>query len=151
MRVHKKNYISSLMFCFYLFNFCEIGSTDQQFSLDRLYPENQYVKSREHCMQVWAALDEIIQKRNDSDYTNTIDTIIGKVVFANHCMQGAVKSKPSLFRDDLLYLSRIIGTINERCLQLPSTIAQDKKNCLLQAVAKLKKKVSIMLAGVPEK
>lgn len=125
------------------------GIQHQQFSVDRLYPENWYTKAREHCLLVWSALDEILQwKKNSVIPPYIVDAAIGQLVFAHHCIHTMITQNFAVVHDDVIHLSRIIGTIEERCAKLPPSIDADKVAVLHRVIAKLKKKIELLIAMV---
>ncbi len=118
----------------------------QSFTIDRLYPENWYTKAHEHCLMVWGTLDDMIDVT-----TNTmvppyiVDASIGQLVFAKNCLHTIIEKNFKISDDDIMHLSHIVGTIEERCTQLPSFIQADKIELLKNVVQKLKKKIELLL------
>lgn len=114
----------------------------QQFSVDRLYPENWYTKAREHCLFVWSILDAMIQrKKHDVVPHYFIDISIGQLVFAKSCIQNIIHHNFAIVHDDIMHLSHIVSTIEERCIQLPLQSEPDKVHVLKKVIEKVKKKV----------
>ncbi len=146
-----KNHKKELVICFVLglslvgFIYKGIYSSDNQLTFDRLYPENLFTKTKEQCMQVWATLDDMVQHKKQNIPHDFLINTFGQLAYAKHCVQNMVQHKVPIAYDDLLYISRVVGTIDERCTQLPQSIAQDKIGCLRQQVGALKKKVQLLL------
>lgn len=122
--------------------FSGVPTYGQQFSVDRLYPENWYTKAREHCLLVWSVLDALIEhKKHDIVPHYFIDVSIGQLVFAKNCIHNIIRHNFAVVHDDIMHLSHIVSTVEERCTQLPSHIDFDKVYVLKQVLDKLKKKI----------
>jgi hypothetical protein len=124
------------------------------FSFDQLYPANFYTKAHTYCVQVWGMLDELAHhKKTATQAPDTvwsyylIDIVLGQLVLAHLCIKNIIAHNMPLGHDDIIYLSRIIGTIQMHIGQLPLTVPEEKRNCLSMAVDKLRKKVELLLQG----
>ncbi len=134
--------VSYLMFGIYGYGY---GIPEHPFSMDRLYPENWYTKAHEHCLMVWGTLEDILQRSNHGLPAYLVDTSIGQLVFAKNCVHNLIKNNFGLMPDDIVYLSRLVATIEERCARLPQTVHTDKIHLLQYVIEKIKKKIDLLL------
>lgn len=123
-------------------------SADDALSFNRLYPENWYVKAREYCIHAWSALDEIVHReQNDRpSESSLIDISMGKLVFAYNAVSRMLESKMPLLKENVVYLSRLVGTLVQRGAQLSKSVAKDQIECLTSMIEKLRKKVILLLS-----
>jgi hypothetical protein len=149
MKISKKSRNTYLILSFFSFGFSlRIQSMqDQPFSVDRLYPENWYTKAREHCLLVWGTLEDMVERKKSNMLPHyLVDASIGQLVFAKNCLHNIAQNNFTIAHDDIIHLSRIIGTIEERCTRLPHHIQADKADLLKSMVEKLKKKIELLIS-----
>lgn len=118
----------------------------QKFSFDRLYPDNWYTKVCDSCVHVWGVLEDVIEeKKNTIPSQYLVDISIGQLAFAKNCMHDGIKHSPAIAYDDLVRLSRIVGTLEERSLYLPPSIPAEKVAFLKAVMNKLHSKIELLL------
>ncbi len=148
MKISKKSRSIYIILSFFSFgSSLRVHGMHDHFSVDRLYPENWYTKAREHSLLVWGTLEEMIERKKNSMLPHYfVDASIGQLVFVKNCLHNIITNNFAIAHDDIIHLSRIIGTIEERCARLPAHIQADKADLLKSLVEKLKKKIDLLLS-----
>jgi hypothetical protein len=146
MKILKKSLVFYFFTYFILSSFVLMGTDSYPFSVDRLYPENWYTKACDYCTQAWGIFEDLVQhKKNGVPVNYLIDASIGQLTIAKYCLHNMMNQKLIICHDDLIHLSRIIGTLEDRYKKLSQTIKTDKTDFLYQRIAKLRKKMEFLL------
>jgi hypothetical protein len=146
MKMSIKSLIVYMMVQCIMLGFNPITYAQQPVTIDRLYPENWYTKALDYCMKVWGTFENILNKKNNvSDITYLLDASIGQLVFAKYCVRNIIHHKCVIGYDDLMHLSRVIGTIEDRYVQLSTKTMEEKSKFVHQAILTLRKKVELLL------
>ncbi len=149
-----KRYLAKLFTSFFFLGVFLIGpicytihSASERYSLDRLFPENWYTKAKESCAQVCESLGDLLSTSGTSlQKILIIDVSIGRLVFAGSCIDRLTKENPAVPHDDLIYLSRVVATVDQLCGRLPGTLEPDRVQCLKNIVADVRKKLEQLMA-----
>ncbi len=122
------------------------GESDRH-SFDSLFPKTWYTKATESCAQVWGAFDDLIAHpaTSQTDRSIIIDAAIGRLVFAQFCLDLMVGSQEQpVSPDDIAYLSRVVELVDERYAKLANTVERDRAYCLRRVINDLQKKLFLL-------
>lgn len=128
---------------FFFLNFilsCTFVRADQ-LNFDRLYPESLLSKGRDHCVQLWAILDDLAAGGSSIP----IELAIGHAESAKDYFRRLSRKKTTISQEDLFHLAQIIATIQDRSAQLPDLIAKEKRKMLSRRIAKLVLRIKQLL------
>ncbi len=123
-----------------------IFAESDHYSFDSLFPKTWYAKATESCAQVWGAFDDLIAHPATSqiDRSIIIDAAIGRLVFAQFCLDLMVSSQEqTVSPDDVAYLARVVEVVDERYGKLANSMGRDRAYCLKRVINDLQKKVAL--------
>ncbi|TET36231.1 hypothetical protein E3J61_00935 [Candidatus Dependentiae bacterium] len=123
-----------------------IFAESDHYSFDSLFPKTWYTKATESCAQVWGAFDDLIAHPATSqiDRSIIIDAAIGRLVFAQFCLDLMVSSQEqTVSPDDVAYLARVVEVVGERYGKLANSMGRDRAYCLKRVINDLQKKVAL--------
>ncbi len=123
-----------------------IFAESDHYSFDSLFPKTWYTKATESCAQVWGAFDDLIAHPATSqiDRSIIIDAAIGRLVFAQFCLDLMVSSQEqTVSPDDVAYLARVVEVVDERYGKLANSMGRDRAYCLKRVINDLQKKVAL--------
>ena len=116
-------------------------------SFDSLFPKTWYTKATESCAQVWGAFDDMIAHpaRLQTDRSVIIDAAIGRLVFAQFCLDLMANSQEqTVSPDDVAYLARVVEVVDERYGKLADSMERDRAYCLRRVINDLQKKIALL-------
>lgn len=136
--------IKNRMAFLYVASFLYFGlfGAAERLSFDRLYPKNYFTQAREDCMQVWAAFEELCATPTPSIRSALlIDAVVGKLAFAKSCLKKFHAKKIAVCDDDLIELSRIIGTIEQKAQDVSRSVLGQKGSLIKRMLEKMRAKM----------
>lgn len=142
--ISSKTHIAIFLLSFIFIRTSGAFAQQDSVSFDSLFPKTWYTKATESCMQVWGAFDDLASRQSMSQTEKSIiiDAAIGRLVFAQLCLELIVDSKEqTVSRDDILYLARVVTVVDERFVKITDSLDTDRAYCLRRVLDELQKKL----------
>lgn len=116
-----------------------VSGQDERFSFDTLFPSNAYSRATEQCVKVWGAWDKLIRSKSHTsvEVVRILDCSLGQLVLAGAALQTVPLQEKQPLVEQLHYMSRVIGTITDRFVQLPHMDAA-RHACLKEQITQLR-------------
>ena len=119
---------------------------NEQLSFDRLYPMNLFKKAVEECTYVWGQCERY-SKSMEKMSNAIIMEIGGRILFATYCLEQLQKDFVASYDYDLVYLSRLIATIEMLFLSMHEQKEIEHYSYLQHAISQLHTKLNQLLQG----
>lgn len=131
-RMCQLSFVIGLLSCF--------SAQGQTVSFHGLFPMTWYEKGLNATVSVWHKIGAFIDEKNDDVSHESFDAILGRFVFAYFCLENMFQQKQTVIDEDILYLVKILHSIEERLIKDSTDIAShDRLLCLSRMVEHTKK------------
>jgi len=116
-----------------------VSKQDGRLSFDTLFPSNAYSRATEQCVKVWGAWDKLISLKSHTsvEVARVLDCSLGQLVLAGAALRTVPVQEKQPLVEQLHYMSRVIGTIADRFIQLPHMDAS-RYACLKEQISQLR-------------
>jgi hypothetical protein len=81
-------------------------------SFDSLFPKTWYQKGLESSMHVWQSLIAVFEKNSDGA-TLSLDLLLGRLAFAQFCINRMHQEGASCIADDGVYFSAVLNKVKQ--------------------------------------
>jgi hypothetical protein len=95
--------------------FCCVGSVKTyqvNLSFDSLFPKTWYQKGLEASMHVWQSLATVFEKNSDGAMLS-LDMLLGRLAFAQFCINRMHKEGAQCIADDSAYFSVVLNKVKQ--------------------------------------
>jgi len=104
--------ISLLMNLLMMLCVSSLHSYQVNLSFDSLFPKTWYQKGLEASMQVWQSLITVFEHNSDGA-TLSLDLLLGRLAFAQFCINRMHQEGPACIADDCAYFSFVLDKIKQ--------------------------------------
>ncbi len=110
----QRSNITKSMFFFIILSVIPLYTKQVSLSFESLFPSTWFKKALDSCMQVWDDM-QLLQERgqhiNQDDHQLLFDSMVGRLVYAQFCLEHMVKTKHKVIADDIVYLIQVVEHI----------------------------------------
>jgi hypothetical protein len=111
----KSNRATSI-FLFVVISILPLHAQQIRLSFDSLFPASLFKKALDSCMQSWNDMQlyqEFVEQIESDNYQLLLETTIGRLVYAQFCLEHMVKTKYRIIPDDVVYLMQVVKHIQQ--------------------------------------
>ena len=128
----------------FLMVFCvtSIKTYQVNLSFDSLFPKTWYQKGLEASMHVWQSLATVFEKNSDGAMLS-LDMLLGRLAFAQFCINRMHKEGVHCIADDSAYFSTVLDKV-KRLLTLVTVTSktEDFVSCAEDMIEEMERKLN---------